>query len=131
MEHSVAQHGFPSGRAGGRGGGFFGGRSAASSSSLLVLAGSLEEEEPEEEEEEDEPKAVDDEEELDEEELEEEELDEEDARPWPRDVMKEPGRGCPRSVERTWALRASISFLYSCSRAAMSLPCDTLLSSET
>jgi hypothetical protein len=106
----------------------------------------LEEEEPEEEEEEDEPKAVDDEEELDEEELdeeeldeeeldeeelEEEELDEEDARPWPRDVMKEPGRGCPRSVERTWALRASISFLYSCSRAAMSLPCDTLLSSET
>jgi hypothetical protein len=96
----------------------------------------LEDEELEEEEEEDEPKAVDDEEELDEEELdeeelEEEELDEEDARPWPRDVMKEPGRGCPRSVERTWALRASISFLYSCSRAAMSLPCDTLLSSET
>ena len=96
----------------------------------------MEDEELEEEEEEDEPKAVDDEEELDEEELdeeelEEEELDEEDARPWPRDVMKEPGRGCPRSVERTWALRASISFLYSCSRAAMSLPCDTLLSSET
>jgi hypothetical protein len=98
-----------------------------------------------EEEEEDEPKAADaedevdeevdeeelDEEDLDEEELEEEELDKEDARPWPRDVMKEPGRVCLRSVERTWALRASISFLYSCSRAAMSLPCDTLLSSET
>jgi hypothetical protein len=67
---------------------------------MLVLAGSSEDTEPEEDEEdeEDEPKAADAEEELDEEELDEEELD-----------------------SRSWTLRASVSFLYSFSRAAMSL----------